>query len=350
MWMKITESIARNSHNQPEQIMKRKSTMAFFASLLLGICSGASAHQNSEKDNRADADPEYAIAYNVLVDGELDNYDVFTMNIDGTEKINITNLSGVEWSYYSYEDKVFFISDKDACHRCFYLYTTDYKGDTPRKISDIRLADSWMSSRNNGTEIIVDPHQSVDSAFYMIDLKGNLLSRVETGFPYAADPLFVNDGRQIVFRGGETKSKLIEGFNEELYIMDADGSNRRQLTHYPTNDTSSGRFGYRAGTPKLHPTENYISYQSKQSGKYSLYAVSLDGAKQWKLTDNKENEGWHDWSPDGKWLAIELFDNDQTQFHIGLMNWETKEMKVLTDDEFQYQQSPNFVLKSNGFE
>jgi TolB protein len=46
-----------------------------------------------------------------------------------------------------------------------------------------------------------------------------------------------------------------------------------------------------------------------QNGKYSLYSVSLDGQKQWKLTNNPQNEGWHSWSPDGKWLAIELFDN-----------------------------------------
>jgi TolB protein len=200
-----------------------------------------------------------------------------------------------------------------------------------------------MSSRKNGREFIIKP--KLDSLFYIIDLNGNIINKVETGFPYSGDPLFVNEGKQIVFRGGLTKSKLIDGFNEELYIIDEDGKNLMQLTHYPKKDTTAGKFGYKAGTPKLHPAENYITYQSKQNGKYSLYAVSLDGHKQWKLTDNKENEGWHDWSPDGKWLAIELFDSDQTQFHIGLMNWETKEMKVLTDFTYQYQQSPNFVLK-----
>ena len=269
------------------------------------------------------------------------------MNLDGTEKTNITNLPGVEWSYFSYGDKVFFISDKDSCHRCCYnVYETNYKGENPRKISDLRLADSWISCRNHGSELIIRPHREVDSAFYVIDLKGNLLNRVETGLPYAMDPLFVNGGSQIVFRGGLTNSKLIEGFNEALYTIDADGKNRRQITHYPETDTTAGKFAYRAGPPKQHPTEKFISYQSKQNGKYSLYAVSLDGRKQWKLTENSEDEGWHEWSPDGKWLAIELFDNAQTQFHIGLMNWETKEMKILTDTTYHYQQSPNFVLKN----
>lgn len=288
---------------------------------------------------------EYAIVYNVLVNDSTDNYEVFTMNMDGSQQKNITNLKGVEWSYYSFKDKVYFISDKDSCQRCaYYLYETNSKGDHPQKVSTIPLADSWMSGRNEGNELIIKPKS--DSVFYIIDLEGKVLSKLNTDFPYSGDPLFVNGGKQVVFRGGQTKSKLIKGFNEELYIIDEDGKNKKQLTQYPTMDTTAGKFGYKAGTPKLHPTENYITYQSKQNGKYSLYAVSLDGQKHWKLTENKENEGWHDWSPDGKWLAIELFDNDQTQFHIGLMNWETQELKILTDSTYQYQQSPSFVIKS----
>ena len=64
-----------------------------------------------------------------------------------------------------------------------------------------------MSSRKNGSESIVEPHPSVDSVFYIIDLKGNVKQRVETGLPYAHDPLFVNNGEQIAFRGGNKKSK-----------------------------------------------------------------------------------------------------------------------------------------------
>lgn len=295
--------------------------------------------QNTEKKVN-----DYVIVYNVLVNDSTDNYDVFKIDMDGSNQKNITNLPGVEWSYISDKDKVLFISDKDTCYRCFRLYQSDFKGENLKKISDILLSDSWMSSRNNGKELIVKP--KADSTFYIIDFKGNILSKLETGLPYSGDPLFVNNGKQIVFRGGKTKSKLVEGFNEELYIIDENSQNRKQLTTYPVNDTTAGKFGYKAGTPKLHPTENYVTYQSKQNGKYSLYAVSLDGQKQWKLTDNIENEGWHDWSPDGKWLAIELFDNEQTQFHIGLMNWETKELKILTDSTYQYQQCPNFVIKN----
>ncbi|MBR9854287.1 MAG: hypothetical protein GYB37_06865 [Algicola sp.] len=288
---------------------------------------------------------ELGLVYNVLLDPDIDNYEVFSMELDGSGKKNITDHHNVEWTYYSYKDTLYFISDRGSCKRCYSLYKSNFNGENIQKVSDLELADSWMSTRNNGAELIVKPKLIDESTFYVLNRNGKIIKRLDTGLPFAADPLFVNDGEQVVFRGGQTKSKRIQGFNEELYIIDLNGKNRKQLTHYPEKDTSAAQYGYRAGAPRLHPTENFVSYQSKQNGKYSLYAVSLDGNDHWKLTENTQNEGWHDWSPDGKWLAIELFDNEQSQFHIGLMNWETKDLKILTDDSFKFQQAPNFIYK-----
>lgn len=306
--------------------------------IIISLFMITSCTKNENEDN-------YAIAYNVLVDSEKDNYDVLTMNFDGSDKKNITNLPGVEWTYLSVKDKLYFISDKDTSNRWFFLYETNYKGENPKKISDIRLADSWMSSRKNGTELIVQPHPSVDSVFYIIDLKGNLKQRVETGLPYAHDPLFVNYGEQIAFRGANKKSKREKGFLDEIYIINTDGTGLKQLTTYPKSDTTAPWYAYRAGPPKLHPTENFISYASYQNGKYSLFGVSLDGERQWKLTTNQQSEVYHNWSPDGKWLVTDISDSNESRYDIALINWETKEVKILTDSTYQYQQSPNFVLK-----
>ena len=315
---------------------------------LLTLLAGCKSNSKQEetRSGKSFQGIDYAIAYNVLADAEADNYEVFTMDFDGANKRNITNLSGVEWSYASFGPSLFFISDKDTTRRCIFLYKTDYLGNEPEKISDIRLSDSWMSFRNKGTEIIIRPHASIDSAFLIINLEGTVLHRITTGLPYASDPLFVNDGRQVVFRGGTKKSKRIAGYEEEIYMINADGTGLKKITEYPESDTTAPWYAYRAGPPHLHPTENFISYTSFQNGQYSLYGVTLDGQKQWKLTDTDLWEVYHDWSPDGKWLVTDLSNAEETQFDIGLMNWVTKELVILTDTTYHYQQSPNFVLKS----
>jgi TolB protein len=290
-------------------------------------------------------DREYLIAYNVLVDADIDNYDIFSMNMDGSNKTNITNNNDVAWSYLAWTNTIFFLSDRDTIQRTYFLYEMLSNGSSVKRISHFRMQDSWMGIRDDGNELIVKPHNSVDTLLYIINRSGEILQKIATGTRYASDPAFSPDGKRIAFIGSNKKSKKEAGFKAEIYSVNTDGTDLMQLSQYPQGDTTAEWYAYKAGPPRWQPKEDFITFQSKQNGKYSLYAVSYDGSKQWKLTDNPQEEGWHDWSPDGKWLAIELFDNKQSQFHIGLMNWQTKEMKILTDTTYQYQQAPVFVEK-----
>ena len=286
---------------------------------------------------------ELKIAYNVAYDEEADDYEVFIMDLDGKNKKNLTNLGGVEWTYYAYDDDIYYISDVDTIHRNYFLYKMKPDGSGKKKVSDIRLADSWMNTRYNGTEIIVLPHKTIDSAFYILNSEGKIIKRLKPDLKYIADPAFSPDGSQIAFRGAHYKSKREKEFVDEIYVMNADGSNLKQLTHYPEADTTAMWYAYKAGPPKWHPTENFISYSSFQNGKYSLFGISLDGEKQWKLTNDKEGEVYHDWSPDGKWLVTDRAVNDNIPFHIALVSYKTKETKILTDSTHNYHQSPVFV-------
>lgn len=283
------------------------------------------------------------IAYNVLYKDSTSNYEVFIMNLDGSDKRNITNLPGVEWTYDAYEDDIYFISDRDTAYRNYFLYKMKPDGSNKMKISDIRLEDSWHGSRKNGTELIVRPHRSVDTAFYILSNTGEIIDRIRPELDYFNDPQFSPDGKQIVFRGGNKSVKYERGIDDELYIMNDDGSALKQLTYFPENDTLKKWHNYTAGPPRWNAAQDFITYQSMQNGRYNLFAVKPDGSKQWKLTENDMSEGWHDWSPDGDYLAIEVFDKEQSQFHIALMKWATKEVTILTDSTYKYQQAPVFV-------
>ncbi|NND52781.1 MAG: DUF5050 domain-containing protein [Flavobacteriaceae bacterium] len=291
----------------------------------------------------SDHNHELKIAYNVFYDENNDDYEVFSMNLDGSNKKNITELKGVEWTYYAFNDKVYYVSDDGNEARHYNLYSMNFDGTEKTKISDIRLADSWQGGRNNGSEFIVKPHHTVDTAFYVINTKGELIQEIKPELAYFHDPTFSPDGKQIVFRGAHYSSKREPQFIDEIYIMNSDGSNLKQLSHYPENDTTAMWYAYKAGPPKWHPTENFISYSSFQNGKYRLFAVAPNGAKQWELIESDKGHVYHDWSPDGKWLVMDAAQNDAAPFHIELLNFETKKVKVLTDSTYNYHQAPVFV-------
>lgn len=289
----------------------------------------------------------YVIAYNVAVDTEKDDYDVWVMNPDGTGKKNITNNPDVAWTYSATGADLYIISDRSAPKRNYYLYRTNANGDSPVKVSDLRLEDSWMSFRNGGTEAVVSGRigDEVRYQLFIIDLKTGSYRKI-TDEPAAAhrDPVFSPDGKRIVFVYKPDRAN--REVYEDLYIMDSDGKNRSRLTTYPPDDKTSEWHSYHAGPPRWVASRNFITYQSFQNGKSSLYAVTPDGKKNWKLTDNELNEGWHDWSPDGKWLAVEMYDKENTEFGVYLMNFDTKEIRKLTDPkDFKYQQAPVWVEK-----
>ena len=266
--------------------------------------------------------------------------------MDGSDKRNIINNPDVAWTYAAFSDTLLFVSDRDTCYRCFFLYKADADGNNPKKISDLQLEDSWMSTRKNGEEIVVAGRigKKVRHQLFIINKGTGLFSQVTNDTTARhGDPCFSPDGKRIVF--SYKRNKRDRASHEELYLMNEDGSEMMQLTHYPEENPSAGEFGYRAGAAKWHPAENFISYVSLQDGRHSIFAVTPDGKRQWKLTDNEFGEGWHDWSSDGKWLVFNRSDWKETQYHIALMNWKTKELKQLTDTSYKAQQAPVFIEK-----
>jgi TolB protein len=289
----------------------------------------------------------YRIAYNVLEDPATDDYDIYVMNLDGSGKRNITNHPDVARVCYAWKDKLYFISDRDTCNRCFFLYEMDANGNGIRKVTELQLEDSWMSSRLNGKEMVISGRigDELHYQLFLIDATtGDFHQLTHDTAALHRDPAFTPDGREVVFAYKPDHHN--PAAHEELWIMDADGRNPRRLVHSPPDESAAEHRAYPPGPPRWCPAEEAFSYPSKQKGKYSLFAIKTDGSQPWKLTSISQNEGGHHWSPDGKWLAVELFDDAQTTFDIYLLNWKTQELLQLTDSP-QAEQTPVFVLPSN---
>ncbi len=272
--------------------------------------------------------PNYKIVYNVLEDREKDNYEVYSMNMDGTGKKNLTNTLGVEWVYYAYENKVYYISDIDTCHRCYFLYEMDADGNNKRKISDLQLEDSWMGSRNKGTEMIVTGRVGkLRQQLFLVDLKTGKYQQVSSDtISYKNDPVFSPDGNEIILRYRPDRM-LRQTVFDELWLLDMNGKAIRQLTTFPKADTTTPWFEYHAGPPQWNSKHQFISYMSRQNRQTQIHAVSIDGKKQWQLTKGELSSGWHAWSPDGEWLVMDRSTNEGKNFDIYLMHYATGKIR-----------------------
>jgi TolB protein len=287
---------------------------------------------------------QYKIAYNVYYDTAEGNYEVFVMNADGTEKKNISNSKGIDWVYYAYKDKLYFASDRDTTYRMYFLYEMDADGNNIRKVSDLRLEDSFLSSRKAVKELVVSGRigKEIRQQLFLIDVQAGSYKQItfDTASSFS-DPCFDANGEQIIFRH-RLNRRNFQLEKAELWIMNADGTGKRQLTHYPEADTTAPWHSYHAGPPQVIPGTDRISYISFQNNNYSIFSTSPDGTEVTQLTPDEINEGWHSWSPDGKWLAFDASDSSSSWFDIWLMNADGTDLKKLAVD-WRFEQGPVFV-------
>ena len=109
-----------------------------------------------------------------------------------------------------------------------------------------------------------------------------------------ASPQISPDGRQIVFVSNRSGVP-------QIYIMDADGANRRRLTRNEGNDAS----------PAWSPDGRLIAFASNRSGVWKLYLMNADGSSQCPLTDGRAPAVQPAWSPDGRWILFVDQDSDR---------------------------------------
>ena len=83
--------------------------------------------------------------------------------------------------------------------------------------------------------------------------------------------------------------------NQEIYIMDIDGSNQRNLSNNPADDW----------TPNCSPDGKKIVFASTRNGYRDIYIMNIDGSDQKKLTNNRNTALWPRFSPDGSKIIFQ---------------------------------------------
>ena len=76
--------------------------------------------------------------------------------------------------------------------------------------------------------------------------------------------------------------------NQEIYVMDADGSNQTNLTNHAANDES----------PTWSPDGTQIAFYSDRDGPADIYVMDADGSNQTRLTTDPQFASHPAWSPE----------------------------------------------------
>jgi Tol biopolymer transport system component len=196
-------------------------------------------------------------------------YQIFTMDLASgrTQRVS-PGVGKTTCSYFAPDGKkIIFASshlDPDAKSH----YAEEYKQRDEERRAGQRRRYKWD----------FDPYMSIFEA----DPDGSHLKQLTDPRGYNAEGSYSPDGKQIVFCSNRGDDK-----NLELYIMDRDGKNVRQLTHAP---------GCYNGGPFFSPDGKKVIFRSDRKKKdyLQLYVINTDGTGERVLTDDPN---WVQWGP-----------------------------------------------------
>jgi TolB protein len=105
-----------------------------------------------------------------------------------------------------------------------------------------------------------------------------------------------------------------------LYVMRADGTHVRQITHRGADPLVDHRYQDKA--PSWSPTAQRLAFErvDGRSDHHAIFTVRLDGTHRTRLTPWMLDAAQPDWSPNGRWIMFRSKANSDTVGNVWLVH------------------------------
>ncbi len=263
--------------------------------------------------------------------GDLKCDQIFTMNTDGSDAHMVSTGRGRTTCAYFFPDgkHILYSSTHAAAPECppppdwskgyrwaiyptYEIYVADPDGSAPHALTHSQGYNAESTISPDGRQIAFTSTRNGDLDIYVMNSDGTHVRQLTHELGYDGGPFWSRDGKWIVYRAyhPETKEEiadyqdllkqnLIRPTRLDLWVMRADGAQKRQITH-----NIAANFA-----PYFFPDGKRIIFSSNLAdgggmGNFELYAVNLDGSNLERITYSPAFDGFPMFSPDGRKLVF----------------------------------------------
>ena len=276
---------------------------------------------------------------------------IYTMNIDGSNVKMVSNGEGRTTCAFFYDNdrRVLYgsthLGSKDcppnpdfskgyvwAIYPTYDIFSVKTDGTGMQQLTSTPGYDAEATLSPNGKKIIFTSMRDGDLDLYEMDTKGKNVRRLTSELGYDGGAFYSPNGRQIVYRSFHPKTEaeiarykdrlannLIEPTVFEIWVMNADGSSKRQVTKLGA--ASFAPFFTPDGKKIIFCTNYFASDPRKRN--FDLALVNVDGTGLERVTFNETFDGFPMFSPDGKKLVFASNRNaaNQGDTNVFIADW-----------------------------